>query len=536
MRTGATFARGSCKALRWLVLAGMVFALGAASAVAQAPRLGPPEAISGTMVKLEWTLPAGPALVGPFFKTQHAPTESFSETTTTKTPLDSAGIGTTEVELAVMPGVEYTFRVAAVTSTGDNWSNTVTFTSENPPPVPRTPGTGTGLKVDVGDKTVKLTWAPGLRTSQVGVERYFEYNYWLSDSNIDETKWEVVPGGASATSVDVIGLTNGEIYQFRVRAVNNGGASGPLPGTGTPSTVPGAPTGLLVRLGPSISGKVIVTLEWIPPADDGGTPITSFGYEVVGLPGFPIRIAQSDLATVAIPDLEADKAAGYTYKVWAENERGAGQATTKTGAGGGGATPTGLTFTPASQPNLGVPAGTHTSHTLPMATGGTGAITYSISARPNGLTFDSATRMLSGTPTTPAATTVTYTAMDSATPPVTGSLTFTITVTPAGTAPGTGTGTAPAFSSAGFKPGSADVTITMSEPVWGGGKRGAGHQLRDTGRRRERCDEPHGVHGRERCHRYVHRHLQRTVLDGIAADGSLYNAGYKRRRPHRRRG
>ena len=35
MRTGAIFARGSCRALKWMALAGMVFALGAGTALAQ---------------------------------------------------------------------------------------------------------------------------------------------------------------------------------------------------------------------------------------------------------------------------------------------------------------------------------------------------------------------------------------------------------------------------------------------------------------------------------------------------------------------
>ena len=35
MRTGAIFARGSCRALKWMALFGVVFALGAAQAAAQ---------------------------------------------------------------------------------------------------------------------------------------------------------------------------------------------------------------------------------------------------------------------------------------------------------------------------------------------------------------------------------------------------------------------------------------------------------------------------------------------------------------------
>ena len=47
MSTGAIFARGSCRALRWMALAGMVFALGAGSAVAQAPTSKPVLTVKG---------------------------------------------------------------------------------------------------------------------------------------------------------------------------------------------------------------------------------------------------------------------------------------------------------------------------------------------------------------------------------------------------------------------------------------------------------------------------------------------------------
>ena len=69
--------------------------------------------------------------------------------------------------------------------------------------------------------------------------------------------------------------------------------------------------------------------------------------------------------------------------------------------------------------------------TLPEASGGDGALTYSISPPlPAGLTFDAATRVLSGTPTTPqAAILYTYTATDGdAEEPDSASLTFRITV------------------------------------------------------------------------------------------------------------
>ena len=80
-----------------------------------------------------------------------------------------------------------------------------------------------------------------------------------------------------------------------------------------------------------------------------------------------------------------------------------------------------------------------TSVTLPVATGGNGTLTYSLSpALPTGLSFTLSTRVLSGTPSvTKASTTYTYTVSDADSD--TATLTFTITVY--------GTDSAPAFAS-----------------------------------------------------------------------------------------
>jgi len=68
---------------------------------------------------------------------------------------------------------------------------------------------------------------------------------------------------------------------------------------------------------------------------------------------------------------------------------------------------------------------------LPEASGGDGALTYSVSTLPAGLAFDAATRTLGGTPTaaTDGAVAVTYTATDDNS--ATATMTFAITVNPA---------------------------------------------------------------------------------------------------------
>ena len=88
-----------------------------------------------------------------------------------------------------------------------------------------------------------------------------------------------------------------------------------------------------------------------------------------------------------------------------------------------------LSFADAAIADQAFTAGTAiTPLVLPPASGGTGDLTYSVSDLPAGLTFDAATRTISGTPTaaTDGAVEVTYTATDSVGATVT--LTFSITV------------------------------------------------------------------------------------------------------------
>ena len=74
--------------------------------------------------------------------------------------------------------------------------------------------------------------------------------------------------------------------------------------------------------------------------------------------------------------------------------------------------------------------GTPVMRTLPEAMGGKEGLVYSLSPDVPGLTFDAATRVLSGTPNTPGTYNMTYTAKASATGGTMESVTFTIAVEP----------------------------------------------------------------------------------------------------------
>ena len=433
MRTGAIFARGSCRALKWMVLVGMVFALGVGSAAAQAKPTKPVLTVKGasdTSVTLEWTLPpGGPALVSPFFQTQDGvATTTFTATAPAPDDVSGATASTRTVTITgVAAGTEHAFRVAAVGANGKTWSDTKTFTTETPPTAPAT------FTVASGDKSATLMWTPGAGGGPV---RYYEYNFKLGTNSDDFTsaadakKWKRVPGGSGARRVMISGLTNGRSYVFGVRAVNNGGST--IAGTlvaETPSGLPGAPTGLTATPGTPAAGKVAVTLAWTEPASDGGADIRYYEYQVDS----QAYKATADASTfVVVSGLDADMAGGYTYRVRAVNDNGVGPAASTDPMAGA------LTFTPATQPDIPATVGTALAAVaLPVASGGTGTISYMTTTLPAGLTFTAATRTISGTPTGPAGTTaVTYTATDSATPTaVMNSLTFNIVIAAAGTTP-----------------------------------------------------------------------------------------------------
>ena len=141
-----------------------------------------------------------------------------------------------------------------------NPKNPSQVTKSTPTTVPNAPS---GLMATRGDGEVTLNW----RASNNGGSaiKYYEYN-------VDGGAW--ISTGGKSTSYTVTGLTNGETYRFRVRAVNSvGPGAESKPARATPATVPGAPRNLTLT-----SGSQYMMLIWERPADNGGLPITGYEY------------------------------------------------------------------------------------------------------------------------------------------------------------------------------------------------------------------------------------------------------------------
>ena len=329
-------------------------------------------------------------------------------------------------------GTEYKFKVRAVNSIGageaSSESTAITATSGAPPAPPKP-------TVASGSGSATLTWT----ISSDGGSSITKWQYAKKVGNNDfEATWNDICVQASdptcipKRTYTVTGLA-GISHKFKVRAVNSNGV-----GDASPETDAVTPGGTVTFSASSVTHKT-ASLElsgysaaWWYKGDQTGATCTSVpaGTSTAGLTGLTPETA-------------------YTYKlfVYADCRSGLEVKTVSF------TTTQGLAFSGVSISDKyyfqNTPIATVT---LPEATSGIGSLTYSLAPElPAGLTFDSGTRELSGTPTEAAdRTQYTYTATD--TEGDTDQLTFDITVE---------ADLAPSFGAAAI----ADLHFLQNQPI-----------------------------------------------------------------------
>ena len=156
-------------------------------------------------------------------------------------------------------GTIYTFWVRARNSTGPGIASDSVTTR----PIGDVPGPVSGLTVVAGNASVELSWDP---PATDGGSPILRYEWGVNDI------WHSV--GRLNRTHTAVGLDNGTVYNFQVRAVNEYGVGshGSIINAEPSSAYPGQVTGLIAS-----HGNATVTLTWEIPTD-GDTPITGYEY------------------------------------------------------------------------------------------------------------------------------------------------------------------------------------------------------------------------------------------------------------------
>ena len=207
-------------------------------------------------------------------------------------------------------GTTYTLRVRAVSSGGAGpWSSTVTGTPKAT--VPDAPV----IEVEKGNTRLEVSWtAPASNGSAIT-------GYTVQWTTDDEPWSSSSPQRTvTGTTASITGLTNGTKYFVRVRATNGAGDSDwSIDGSGTPSAVPDAPAGLVIR-----TWDRFLTFGWTAP-EDNGSDITGYtvqwksGSEKFGAGNREHTTTKTQHSWGALVN-----GTTYTYRVRATNANGDG--------------------------------------------------------------------------------------------------------------------------------------------------------------------------------------------------------------------
>jgi len=203
------------------------------------------------------------------------------------------------------PHYEHVYDVRAIrtagtsTTYGEHASVTATPTGDA-----QEPTAPENLMATPGDGEVTLNWEPPANNGGGDIERY--------DYRVDDGVW--MPNGLALTA-KVTGLTNGQSYKFEVQAVNSAGPSSSAAMImSTPGAVPGPPQGVTAA-----GGNGQVTLAWMAPSDNGGSPVLRYDYEIDGSGTW--MDAGSDMTETV---MGLTNGTSYLFRVRAVNAVGAG--------------------------------------------------------------------------------------------------------------------------------------------------------------------------------------------------------------------
>jgi titin len=421
-----------------------------------------PSALSGTSsngsASLSWTAPAntgGSAITG--YLVQQSTDGGLTWTTAVA---NTGSTGTTATISGLTNGVNYEFRVAAITSAGAGAASSAAgVTPATVPTAPLSPA------VVPGNGSAVVTWTAPSSNGGTPIT-----GYQVEVSTDGGLTWTtaIADTASTATTATVTGLTNGQLTQLRVHAIN---AAGTGPASTVVSTTPASLAGAPTSVG-ATAGNGTAAITWTAPANTGGAAITGYRIETSTDGGATWTTAIADTGSIATNANLSSLINGQAYSVRVE-------ALTSAGVGVPSVAATVTPRTTAAAPTALVATGATNSATLswtaPASDGGAAVTGYTVEySTDGGATWTVAIANSGSTATTAAvngltngqATTFRVSAINAA---GAGATSAPATATPFGppSAPNSAAATA----------GDTTVSLTWAAPTFNGGAAITGYRV-----------------------------------------------------------
>ena len=221
-----------------------------------------------------------------------------------------------------LPGQTRSYRVSAINSEGTGAvSNVVTVTSRTGDGTPSAPRR---LMATAAHRQIDLSWEPPGYEGEAGDAIT---GYKIEGSTDGGTNWTdlVADTGTTATTYAHTNLDYGTQWHYRVSAINSVGAgqTATVDATTLNRNTPTAPLNLRTILSPTQ-----VTLNWDPPADDGGSIIRGYVYRLIyetGPGGWVLALLVHERSVYEHFIRELNPGQTYTIEFRAYNENGQGE-------------------------------------------------------------------------------------------------------------------------------------------------------------------------------------------------------------------